>query len=271
MLFLRSLAYNIAWHLNIILQMVLQTPFYFFLKHKQALDVPRRWAWSSNWLQRVIAGTKLEITGLENLPDGGFIMAAKHQANWEFGGLYALLDDACFVLKAELMKIPFFGWYVSKLNMIPIRRGDKGKAMRGMIRDAKIAIEGGRQILIFPEGTRRKPGAEPAYRYGVTRMYLDLNCPVVPVALNSGLYWPRDSFLRHPGTQRARILEPIMPGLTGPEFSAELSRRIEEAVDDLYLQASEDDVCPPLSEAVLARIEVAKMRRANAPVEKASK
>ena len=92
-------------------------------------------------------------------------------------------------------------------------------------------------------------------------MYLDLDCPVVPVALNAGLYWPRTSFLRHPGTLRARFLEPIMPGLTGPEFSAELERRIEEACDDLYLQAFEDETTPPLNDAVLARIELARKRR----------
>ena len=241
--------------------MVVQTPFYFFLSHEQALGVPRRWARSSNFLQRIIAGTSHEIKGLENIPEGGCVIASKHQSNWEFYGIYEKLRDPCFVLKAELMKIPFFGWYVAKLRQIPIRRGDKGHAMRSMIKEARVAVDGGRQIMIFPEGTRKQPGAEPDYRYGVTRMYLDLNCPVVPVALNAGLYWPRTSFLRHPGTLRARFLEPIMPGLTGPEFSAELERRIEEACDDLYLQALEDDTTPPLNEAVLARIELARKRR----------
>ena len=140
------------------------------------------------------------------------------------------------------------------------RRGDKGKAMRGMIADARDRIADKRQILIFPEGTRRAPGAEPAYRYGVTRMYLDLNCAVVPIPLNSGLYWPRHKFIRHPGIIRTKILEPIMPGLTGPEFAAELERRIEEACDELYLMASKDEIAPPLSDAVKARIAIAQDR-----------
>ena len=240
--------------------MVGQCWFYFFLPHQKALDVPRRWAQSANWLHTLIVGTKIDVTGLENVPADGCIVASKHQSIWEFYGLYALLRDPCYVLKAELMKIPFFGWYIAYVNQIPIKRGDRGKAMRGMLRDAKVAVEGGRQVLIFPEGTRKAPGAETDYRYGVTRMYLELNCPVVPVALTSGLFWPRRQFIRYPGTLRAQFLEPIMPGLSGPEFSAELERRIEEACDALYLTTSKDAVHPPLSEAVKARIELAKAR-----------
>lgn len=255
MLFIRSLLFNLLWYLNIIVQMLVQTPFYFFLSHKKALDVPRRWANSSDVLHRWIVGTKHEVTGLENVPEGGCIVASKHQSLWEFYGLYAKLRDPCFVLKHDLMKIPFFGWYVAKVKQIPIRRGDKGKAMRHMIKEAKVAVDGDRQILIFPEGTRKAPGAETDYRYGVTRMYLDLNCPVVPVALNSGLYWPRRKFIRYPGTLRAQFLEPIMPGLTAKEFSAELERRIEEACDQLYLKASNDAVSPPINEAVQVSID----------------
>lgn len=259
-LFLRSLAFNIVWYVNILLQMVLQTPFYFFLSHKNAVKVPKRWARSTNWFHKILAGTDVEVTGQENLPEGGYIVASKHQSIWEFYALYALLEDSAFVLKSELMKIPFFGWYVAKLDHIPIRRGDKGKALRQMLRDASKEVEKGRQILIFPEGTRRSPGAEPSYRYGVVRLYLELNCPVVPVALNSGLYWPRRKFVRYPGIIRTRFLEPIMPGLSGPEFAAELERRIEEACDQLYLEASQDNRPPPLSAEAQAAIERARMR-----------
>ena len=260
MLAIRSALFNVAWYVNIIVQMIVQAPVYFFLKHEAALAIPRRWARSSDFLHKWIAGTDHEISGLENVPDGGCVVASKHQSIWEFYSLYAVLRDPCFVLKAELMKIPFFGWYVAKVNQIPIRRGDKGKAMRKMIADAKVAIAGDRQILIFPEGTRRPPGAEPDYRYGVVRMYLECNCPVVPVALVSGLFWPRRRFRRYPGTLRARFLEPIMPGLSGPEFLAELQRRIEEGCDQLYLETSRDPVHPPLSEAVMKRVRIAEER-----------
>ena len=260
MLYLRSFLFNVAWYINILLHMILQTPFYFFLSHEQAIKVPKRWTAATHWLHRVMAGTKMKIIGEENMPQDGCVVACKHQSTWEFYAVNSMVRDAAFVLKSELMKIPFFGWYVAKLRHIPIRRGDKGRAMRKMISVAKDRIAEGRQIIIFPEGTRKTPGEEPDYRYGVTRMYMELNCPVVPVALNSGLYWPRRKFLRHPGTIRTKICQPIMPGLSAQEFSAELERQIEEACDELYLMASQDDVRPPLSEAVLTKAARAKKR-----------
>lgn len=260
MIYIRSTLFNIVWYVNIIVQMVVQTPFYFFLSHKQAVKVPKRWANSTHWFHKVLVGTHMEVEGLENIPEGGCIMASKHQSIWEFYTIYALVPDGAFVLKSELMKIPFFGWFVGKLVHIPIRRGEKGVAMRRMIRDAAVEIEKNRQIIIFPEGTRRSPGAEPNYRYGITRLYMDLNAPVVPIALNSGLYWPRRKFIRRPGTIRIKFLEPIQPGLSAEAFSEELERRIEEACDELYWRASQDEVSPPLSKAVRARIAVHEER-----------
>ncbi|MGI9365597.1 MAG: lysophospholipid acyltransferase family protein [Rhizobiaceae bacterium] len=260
MLYLRSLLFNLVWYINIIVQMLVQLPIYFFLDHEHAQKIPKRWGLSNHWLHRVLVGTKMEVIGKENLLEDGCIVACKHQSIWEFYAVNAMLKNPAFVLKAELMKIPVFGWYVGKLKHIPIRRGDKGSAMRKMISVARERIAEGRQILIFPEGTRKAPGADPDYRYGVTRMYLDLNCPVVPVALDSGLYWPRRKFLRYPGVLRTKILEPIMPGLSGPEFSAELERRIEEACDELYFMTSKDAVHPPLNDAVMKRVKVAQER-----------
>ena len=260
MIYLRSVAFNLSWYINILLQLILQSPWYFFLSHKNATKVPKRWADSTDWLMCVLAGIKVEVIDQHHLPLDGCIVACKHQSVWEFGAVNAMLRDGAFVLKSELMKIPFFGWYVAKLNHIPIRRGDKGKAMRGMIREAKKRIVDGRQILIFPEGTRMIPGADANYRYGVTRLYLDLNCPVVPVALSSGLNWPRRKFLRYPGTIRTKFLQPILPGLSAREFSAELEKRIEQGCDELYWMASQDPVHPPLSDAVKICIERYKKR-----------
>lgn len=254
MLYLRSFIFNVLWYLNLLLQLVLQSPFYFFLSHKEALKVPKRWAHSTHWMHRWIAGTRYEIEGFENLPAEGCVVASKHQSAWDFYAINAMLPNGAFVLKSELMKIPFFGWYIAKLDHIPIRRGEKGIALRRMITDAKVEIAKDRQILIFPEGTRTSPGADPKYRYGVTRLYLELDCPVVPVAVNSGLYWPRRKFIRHPGVIRTKFMKPIMPGLSAAEFSAELERRIEEGCDELYWKAAQDDVRPPFSDAVKARI-----------------
>ena len=254
MLALRSILFNGLWYVNIMLQMLLQAPFYFFLSHKAALGVPRRWATSTHVLHKAITGTDQEIDGLENVPEEGCIIAAKHESWWDFYALYRVLRDPAFILKAELMKIPFFGWYVGYLDMIPVRRGDKGNAMRAMISDAKKAIARNRQILIFPEGTRTLPGADPAYRYGVTRMYRELDCPVVPVALNSGLYWPRKSFKRYPGKIRARFLEPIPAGLEEAEFSKLLQERIEAGCEQLYREAMADEVSPPIPPALQKKL-----------------
>jgi len=260
MLNLRSLLFNAAWYINVMLHMLLQAPWFFFLSQPDAQMIPKRWAWTTHWLHRVLVGTRIEITGEENLLQDGCIVACKHQSVWEFYAVNALVRNSAFVLKSELMKIPLFGWYLAKLDHIPIRRSDKGRALRKMIGAARQCLSAGRQIIIFPEGTRKAPGAPPDYRYGVARLYLELNCPVVPIALTSGLFWPRRKFLRYPGTIRARILEPIQPGLTGPEFSAELERRIEAACDELYLLTSRDKIHPPLPQAVKERIAIAEKR-----------
>ncbi len=230
--------------------MVLQTPFYFFLSRKRAWMIPKNWGRTSNWLLKHVVGTKLEITGLENIPEGGFIIAAKHQSFWDIPSLLHLFDDPAFILKKELMSIPFFGWYVAKLDMIPIRRGDKSKALKEMMYRAKQEIARGRQIMIYPEGTRRSPGAEPAYKYGIARLYEQLDCPVLPIALNSGLYWPRRKFLRYPGTIRVEILPPIQPGMEPQKFFKHLQDTTESACHRLYQKAAMDISAPPISDSV---------------------
>ena len=261
MLFVRSAVFNLLWYANIIVHMIVHLPLLPFLSREGVKNIARRWGRSSNFLHTLICGTKFDIQGIENVPETGCIIASKHQSIWEFYALWIELRDPSFVLKSELMKIPLFGWYVSRLKQIPIRRGDKGVAMRKMIKEAQSFVDNNREILIFPEGTRRAPGAEPNYRYGVTKMYLDLQCPVVPVALNAGLYWPRRKFLRRPGIIRVRYLEPIMPGLSAEDFAAELESRIETACDELYLLASEDEVAPPITAQVQAAIDRARARR----------
>jgi 1-acyl-sn-glycerol-3-phosphate acyltransferase len=253
LLIFRSLTFNIAWYVNIIIRMVVQTPFYFFLPRKMAWFVPKNWARANNWLHKHIAGTHMEVTGRENIPDGGFIIASKHQSTWEVYALLELFDDPAYVLKRELMWIPFFGWYVAKMGMIPINRGDRSKALREMMVRAREEIARGRQILIYPEGTRRVPGAEPDYKYGIVRLYGELGCPVLPIALNSGLYWPRRKFLRYPGTIRVSILPPIEPGLKPAEFHKTVQNVIEAECDRLYEKAVNDPDPPPLPEPLARR------------------
>lgn len=232
MLALRSLLFNVAFYLNLILWMLAIIPT-FAMRRRALIRAAQAWARSSLWLLRVIAGTKVEFRGLEKIPEGGLLVAAKHQSFWETFVLASLFDDPTFILKRELTWLPFFGWYLWKADMVPIDRRAGSLALVEMNARAKEAVERGRQILIFPEGTRRAPGAEPAYKYGVAHLYTNLGVPCLPVALNSGLYWPRRRFLRRPGTIILEILEPIPPGKPRDAFFAEVQDRIETASNRL--------------------------------------
>ncbi len=252
---LLSILHNILWPINLALQMVLQSPVYFALMNqRQRTGLVKRWARSTQWMARVLLGERIEVLGREHIPEGAALVASKHQSNWDFYSVYEQLPDAAFVLKEELMKIPFFGWYVAANGHIPIRRGDKGVAMRRMIKRAEKELEKDRQIVIFPEGHRMATEAAPNYRYGITRMYLDLGVPVVPVALSSGLFWPRDTFRRYPGTMRMMFMEPIQPGLDSETFAALLQRTIEGGQTRLYAMTLADAIQPPVPDGVRARL-----------------
>lgn len=185
------------------------------------------WAHLMLWGLRVFCGQRYELRGKENIPHGGALVASKHYSMWETIAFMVLLDDPAIILKRELLRIPFYGWYGVKMGMIGIDRSAKASAMRAMRRASRAAIAGGRQIVIFPEGTRRAVGAPADYQTGVAGLYADLNVPCVPVAHNSGLYWSR--FLRKPGTIVVEFLAPLPPGMTRGAFLAELETRIEEA------------------------------------------
>lgn len=254
MLVLRSLVFNTAFYLNLILQMILWTPIYFLLPRKKAWFVPKVWAASSLWLYKVLAGTRAEITGLENLPDGSCIIAPKHQSFWDVIAFLPSIPDAFYILKRELMWIPLFGWYVAKMRMVPIDRGSRSKALRKAVKTSLERMKDNRQLIIYPEGTRRPPGAEPAYKYGIVELYSQLNVPVVPVAHVAGLYWPRRKFLRYPGIIRARFLPAIEPGLSKEVFQERLIRETEAACDQFLIEAATGPNPPPLPETARRRL-----------------
>lgn len=179
-----------------------------------------------------IVGVKTIIKGQENLPEGSYLVASKHQAMWETIKLLRLLDDPATVLKKELMMIPIFGWWAQKLNMISVDRGAHAAALRKMLRDAKAQSEKGRMLTIFPEGTRAPVGGMNPYKPGIAALYRALDVPCVPVALNSGRCWARKGGYR-PGTITIEFLEPIAPGLDRKTFMAELENRIETASNRL--------------------------------------
>ena len=237
MLILRSLVFNILFYVNLALWLVLAAFPALLLPRRALLAVTVGWATTALWLMRVVAGTTYEIHGRENIPQGGIIVAAKHQSFWETFVLMTLFKDPIFILKRELMRIPFFGWCLYKFRMIPVDRGGKARALAQVTRRAKTELrDNQRQLLIFPEGTRRPAGAPPAYKFGVAHLYAELKLPCLPIALNSGLYWPRRSFLRRPGTIRLEILPPIAAGLDKVAFQTLLQQRIETTSDRLLAQ-----------------------------------
>ncbi|MET3661479.1 lysophospholipid acyltransferase family protein [Aquamicrobium ahrensii] len=255
MLHIRSLAFNFAFYASLIFQMLFWSPYYFLSTRRRAWFVPRFWSCSSMWLYEKIALTRKEITGQENLPDGSFILAPKHQSFWDTFAFFPYLKDPIYILKRELTWIPFFGWYLLKMRMIPVNRGSRARALKGVIAATKAEMaRNPRQLIIYPEGTRRAPGDVPNYKWGIVELYSQLGVPVVPVAHVAGLYWPRRKFLRYPGTIKARFLRPIPAGLDKEEFMRRLVSETEAACDELLIEAAGAPNPPPMPPTAAKRL-----------------
>lgn len=231
MLVLRSIAFNLAFYLATALIALGGLPT--LVSRRAVVRLARLWGRTTLWLLRVVAGIEVEFRGLENRPAGACLVAAKHQSALETLALLTVLPDFTYILKRELMWIPLIGWYLSRSGMVAIDRNRGAKAMAAMNEAAAQAIRDGRQLIIFPEGTRRAPGAVPAYKLGITHLYAALDVPCLPVVLDTGLYWPRRSFLRRPGTTVIAFLPPIAPGLERAAFLVHLQDRLEAASDAL--------------------------------------
>lgn len=191
--------------------------------------------WSRTWLAmyRGICGVSYEVRGQEHLPTGGCLLAVKHQSVWDTCALFAVFERPVFVLKSELMIIPFFGWALARLGCIPVKRGTGKSALENMVRGTRTALGEAKQVVIFPEGTRTRVGDADSYKTGISHLYKDLGVACVPVALNSGVLWPRHSFLRPPGVVRMQILEAIPPGMGRKQMFDLMVQRIETAVAQL--------------------------------------
>jgi 1-acyl-sn-glycerol-3-phosphate acyltransferase len=238
-LIVRSVVYNVLFYLNLLIYVIAAIPT-FWMPYRCIVEMAKAWGRASTWLLRVICGTHVEIHGIEKIPWGPLLIASKHQSTWETFGLLTLFADPTFIIKRELRWLPFFGWYTWKGQMIPVDRGARAQALAAIAREARVHLARGRQIVIFPEGTRRPAGAEPNYKYGVVHLYSETGVPCLPIALNSGLYWPRRSLLRFPGTIRVEILDPIPPGLDKETFAARLHEVIEEASARLVTQGERE-------------------------------
>lgn len=236
MIALRSLAFNLALYLFTAIQAIAGLPV-LIMPRRTAYRFGRAWAAAILRLCAGIAGLGYELRGGEHLPPGAAIIAMKHQSAWDTLVMPVLLGDPAVVIKRELKLVPFYGWYASRAGSIFVDRKGGASALKDMVAQAKQRAAEGRRIVIFPQGTRTAPGEHgPAYQPGVAALYQALGLPLVPAAVNSGLYWGRRAFTKRPGRIVVEFLPPIPPGRPRREAMAEMESRIEAATDRLVAE-----------------------------------
>jgi 1-acyl-sn-glycerol-3-phosphate acyltransferase len=233
---LRSVVFDVTFYLWTVLLCLLALPA-LLISQRAAASISEVWAIVSLLLLRLIVGLSYEVRGVDNLPEGAVIVALKHQSAWETIALWVLLKNPAIVLKQSLARIPVFGWYMKKGQAIIIDRDAGPKALKPMVAAARSAVAKGRPIAIFPEGTRTPAGVRRPYQPGVAALYMQLGLPIVSVALNSGLFWGRRSFLKRSGRILVEFLPPIEPGLDRRRVMTELERRIEGATAMLIAES----------------------------------
>src|SRR5271165_7523425 len=248
MLATRSLLFNALFYLNLVVLMVLGLPTILFGR-KAVFALARLWGAISVWLLDAICGLKLEYRGVENIPAGAVLIAAKHQSFLETFALLKYAPDFAIILKRQLTYIPFFGLYLIVSKQIAIDRARGRQALQQIVAATKPVLAAGRQVFIYPEGTRRPPGAPPKYKQGVAAIYAETGAPCLPVAVNTGLFWRRRTFLRRPGVAVIEYLPPIAPGLDRDAFVERLQDAIEARCAALNSEAIGRD---PSLEALVA-------------------
>ena len=237
MIVVRSVLFNILFYLNTVVFLIIGLPT-FLMPYQAIVEVAKTWGRANLFLLRVVAGVKFELRGRDRIPPGALIVASKHQSAWETFALMHLFASPAFVMKRELLWIPVFGWLMFKGRMVGVDRSAGMRALIGLAAAARAELARGRQLIIFPEGTRRPVGAEPAYKSGIAFLYAQAGVPCLPIALNSGVFWPRRSILRRPGTVVVEILDPIPPGLDKKAFIARLEQAIEPSTARLVAEAN---------------------------------
>jgi len=233
---LRSLLFNLALY-GTTAVMCFVMLWALLLPRRQMLSVVHLWLCQVEWIERHIGGIRYRVIGRAHIPKGASIIASKHQSAWETFKLHLLFGDPAIVLKKELLDIPIWGWYLRKSGMISIDRAGRTSALSKMMQAAHKAADAGRKIVIFPQGTRTVPGEQKPYKSGIAALYQELNLPVVPMALNSGLFWPRNGFIKKPGLITIEFLPPIPPGLARAEMMDRLKESLESASDKLAREA----------------------------------
>jgi 1-acyl-sn-glycerol-3-phosphate acyltransferase len=233
---LRSALFNLLFYVSLVLLLVFGTLLLPFPR-ACAMTVLKLWARFACWMLKVVCGIGMEVRGQVHIPRGAALVAGKHQSLWETFAMLPLLDDPSMVLKRELMRIPFFGWYARKCRAIAVERSAGSTALRNLVKRAKEEAASGRQIVIMPEGTRKGPDDAPDYKPGAAALYAQLGIPCVPFGLNAGLFWPRRKFLRYPGTIVIEFLPAIPAGLPRGEFQRQLEMAVETSTRGLVAEA----------------------------------
>lgn len=250
MMVYRSFFFNSVFYLNLLILMVIGLPMLIGGRHG-ALFMARLWASISIWLLEKICHLRIDYRGIANVPKGACIIASKHQSFLETFAHIKHSTDFAVILKKQLIFIPLFGLYLIVSKQIAIDRSRGRSALGQIIRQASAALKAGRQVYIYPEGTRRPPGAAPAYKRGVDLLYKSTGASCIPVALNTGIYWGRRGFMRRPGTAIIEYLPPIAPGMSRDTFSRTFQRAVEDACSRLNEEAIGTD--PTLARELLKK------------------
>lgn len=237
MLFLRSLIFNTFLYLFTAVSSIIAA--FLGIFNPRRLPAFSRW-WSQTWLRvyKSLCGVSVEVTGEKNLPSCGCVIAMKHQSTWDTFAMFAIFRQPVFVFKSELEMVPFFGLSLKRLGCVPVTRGSGKVALKAMALGTAAACAQGKQVVIFPEGTRTDVGSAPNYKTGVSHLYATLDVIFVPVALNSGCLWPKRSFLRPPGIIKMEILPAIPSGLDRKDMHHRLVSELEQASARLAQSAS---------------------------------
>jgi 1-acyl-sn-glycerol-3-phosphate acyltransferase len=228
MSWIRAFVFNLVFVLWTVFIGILALPL-LMMRRRVNMRFGKFWARTVLALLRFIVGLDYEVRGLERVPQGGSLIAAKHQSAWDALILPIVLGDPAIIVKRELLWLPIYGWYAARAGAIGIDRKGGSAALRRMVAAARPAVAAGRPVVIFPQGTRAAPGSRLPYQPGVAALYQALGLPLVPAAVNSGLYWGRRSFLKRPGRIVLEFLDPIPPGWPRRKLMDEIERRIESA------------------------------------------
>ena len=232
---IRSLIFNIFLYVGLITIFILAIPT-LVLPSKFTIFFGRLSAKYIVLILRIILNTKVIFHGTENLKKvDSYFVASAHQSMFETFALQIPLDGPIFILKKELLNIPLFGWYLRKIGSIAIVRETTTKENLNFFDKVKERIEKNkRPLLIFPQGTRVKLDEQPPFKKGVGRIYKALNLPCIPVALNTGQVWPKNSFMKFSGDIHISFLDPIMPGKDNDEFIKEIENKIYSEIKKYY-------------------------------------